>query len=64
MIGTQKLLYITAKKIINQVFFETIIKAEDRKKIPSEKKLCFSYTGVKYRATEYWSKLTCRKCNG
>ena len=41
-----------------------ITKAEDRKKILSEKRLCFHCTGVKHRAAECRSKRTCQTCKG
>ena len=40
-----------------------VVDAPSRKKILSEKKLCFNCTGVKHRASECRSKTTCFRCN-
>ena len=41
---------------------KTVTKVEDRKRILSEKKLCFNCTGVKHRAANCRSKQTCQTC--
>ena len=41
---------------------KTVTKVEDRKRILSEKKLCFNRTGVKHRAADCRSKQTCQTC--
>ena len=41
---------------------KTVTKVEDRKRILSEKKLCFNYTGVKHRAADCRSKRACQTC--
>ena len=40
-----------------------VVDVPSRKKILSEKKLCFNCTGVKHRASECRSKTTCFRCN-
>ena len=44
-------------------YCKTVTKVEDRKKILSEKKLCFNCTGMKHRAADCRSKRTCQMCD-
>ena len=41
---------------------KTVTKVEDRKRLLSEKKLCFNCTGVKHRAADCRNKKTCQTC--
>ena len=61
MIGTKKLVYTAGRKQQSSNC-KTITKIENRKKILSEKTLCFNCTGVKHRAAECPSKRTCQTC--
>ena len=45
-------------------FFKSITKVEDRKKVLSERRLCFHCIRVKHRVAECRSKRNCQTCKG
>ena len=55
-------MYCNNKKDHKSTNCKTVAKFEDRKRLLSEKKLCFNCTRVKHRAADCRNKKTCQTC--